>query len=30
MNSYAITGRAEFIGSHIAEHLSNEGHNVTV
>lgn len=30
MNTYVITGGAGFIGSHIAEYLSKEGHNVTV
>jgi UDP-glucose 4-epimerase len=30
MKKYVITGGAGFIGSHIAEHLSNEGHKVTI
>ncbi|MFD2938853.1 NAD-dependent epimerase/dehydratase family protein [Flavobacterium notoginsengisoli] len=30
MSKYVITGGAGFIGSHIAEHLSNEGHQVLV
>lgn len=30
MKKYIITGGAGFIGSHIAEHLSNQGHHVTV
>lgn len=30
MKKYVITGGAGFIGSHIAEHLSNEGHQVTI
>ena len=30
MKKYLITGGAGFIGSHIAEHLSKEGHNVTI
>ena len=30
MKKYVITGGAGFIGGHIAEHLSKEGHNVTV
>ncbi len=30
MKKYVITGGAGFIGSHIAEYLSNEGHQVTV
>ena len=30
MEKYLITGGAGFIGSHIAEHLSMEGHSVTV
>ncbi len=30
MNKYVITGGAGFIGSHIAEHLSNEGHQVII
>ena len=30
MNKYVITGGAGFIGSHIAEFLSNEGHQVTI
>jgi len=30
MKKYVITGGAGFIGSHIAEHLSSEGHQVTV
>jgi UDP-glucose 4-epimerase len=30
MKKYLITGGAGFIGSHIAEFLSNEGHNVSV
>ncbi len=30
MKKYVITGGAGFIGSHIAEFLSNEGHKVTV
>jgi UDP-glucose 4-epimerase len=30
MKKYVITGGAGFIGSHIAEHLSNEGHEVLV
>ncbi|MBG6062318.1 UDP-glucose 4-epimerase [Flavobacterium sp. CG_9.1] len=30
MNKYVITGGAGFIGSHIAEYLSNEGHQVTI
>jgi len=28
MNKYVITGGAGFIGSHIAEHLAAEGHQV--
>ncbi|SFC11216.1 UDP-glucose 4-epimerase [Flagellimonas taeanensis] len=30
MKKYLITGGAGFIGSHIAEHLSKEGHHVTI
>ncbi|TDW51623.1 UDP-glucose 4-epimerase [Flavobacterium sp. 270] len=30
MKKYVITGGAGFIGSHIAEHLSNEGHEVLI
>jgi len=30
MKKYVITGGAGFIGSHIAEHLSKEGHKVTI
>ncbi len=30
MSKYVITGGAGFIGSHIAEHLSKEGHQVTI
>ena len=30
MKKYVITGGAGFIGSHIAEHLSKEGHEVTI
>ncbi|MEO8253230.1 MAG: NAD-dependent epimerase/dehydratase family protein [Flavobacterium sp.] len=30
MKKYVITGGAGFIGSHIAEHLSKEGHQVTI
>jgi len=30
MKKYVITGGAGFIGSHIAEHLSGEGHQVIV
>ncbi|MBW1656412.1 NAD-dependent epimerase/dehydratase family protein [Flavobacterium quisquiliarum] len=30
MSKYVITGGAGFIGSHIAEHLSNEGHQVLI
>jgi UDP-glucose 4-epimerase len=30
MSKYVITGGAGFIGSHIAEHLSNEGHQVII
>jgi len=30
MKKYLITGGAGFIGSHIAEHLSNNGHKVTI
>ncbi|MEO7978112.1 NAD-dependent epimerase/dehydratase family protein [Flavobacterium sp.] len=30
MKKYVITGGAGFIGSHIAEHLSQEGHQVTI
>lgn len=30
MKKYLITGGAGFIGSHIAEHLSKEGHDVTI
>lgn len=30
MGNYVITGGAGFIGSHIAEYLSKEGHEVTV
>ncbi|PWB27625.1 NAD-dependent epimerase/dehydratase family protein [Flavobacterium sp. HTF] len=30
MRKYVITGGAGFIGSHIAEHLSKEGHQVTI
>ena len=30
MKKYVITGGAGFIGSHIAEHLSDEGHQVVV
>jgi UDP-glucose 4-epimerase len=30
MKKYVVTGGAGFIGSHIAEHLSKEGHHVTV
>ena len=30
MKKYVITGGAGFIGSHIAEYLSNEGHKVTI
>ncbi len=30
MKNYVITGGAGFIGSHIAEFLSQQGHNVTV
>lgn len=30
MKKYVITGGAGFIGSHIAEHLSNRGHQVTI
>jgi UDP-glucose 4-epimerase len=30
MKKYVITGGAGFIGSHIAEHLSNQGHQVTI
>ena len=30
MKKYVITGGAGFIGSHIAEYLSNEGHQVTI
>jgi len=30
LKKYVITGGAGFIGSHIAEHLSNEGHQVTI
>lgn len=30
MNKYVITGGAGFIGSHIAEHLVAEGHQVTI
>jgi len=30
MNKYVITGGAGFIGSHIAEYLSSEGHQVTI
>ncbi|PZX93234.1 dTDP-glucose 4,6-dehydratase [Flavobacterium aquariorum] len=30
MNKYVITGGAGFIGSHIAEYLSNKGHEVTI
>lgn len=30
MSKYAVTGGAGFIGGHIAEHLSNEGHEVIV
>ncbi len=30
MEKYLITGGAGFIGSHIAEHLSMQGHSVTV
>lgn len=30
MKKYVITGGAGFIGSHIAEHLCNEGHQVTI
>lgn len=30
MKKYVITGGAGFIGSHIAEHLTSEGHQVTV
>lgn len=30
MKNYVITGGAGFIGSHIAEHLSKEGHQVTI
>ncbi len=30
MKKYVITGGAGFIGSHIAEYLSNKGHQVTI
>ncbi|HEX9151607.1 MAG TPA: NAD-dependent epimerase/dehydratase family protein, partial [Flavobacterium sp.] len=30
MKKYVITGGAGFIGSHIAEYLSTQGHQVTV
>lgn len=30
MKKYVITGGAGFIGSHIAEHLSTQGHQVTI
>lgn len=30
MKKYVITGGAGFIGSHIAEYLSNQGHQVTI
>ena len=30
MKKYVITGGAGFIGSHIAEHLSKKGHQVTI
>ncbi|WP_185967788.1 SDR family NAD(P)-dependent oxidoreductase [Formosa sediminum] len=30
MKKYVVTGGAGFIGSHIVEHLSNEGHEVVV
>ncbi len=30
MNKYVITGGTGFIGSHIAEHLAAQGHQVTV
>jgi len=30
MKKYVITGGAGFIGSHIVEHLSKEGHHVTI
>lgn len=30
MKKYVIPGGAGFIGSHIAEHLAAEGHQVTI